>query len=266
MIELTVGLPMWKAKGIAWLALESLCRQEDVPCEWELLVCEEQNEDSLGGEGLAEYADRLKAAGCARVELLVPPSWEPLGSKWRLMADKASESSEMFLIQDADCYSHPHRLKTAHEMGRRGADWAQSPVHLMFDIDTGRAVVYDQAGSAGHATAADMALRTELARNMPHDGPERLVNNWMLNQCRAQKWHVNLILDTSDNWRKSLNVTGHNQITDREWMFSDDAPMTRQQGELKWLIHPYDRPLAESIPPDIVSRLAAMHAERGGAA
>jgi len=48
MIELTVGIPMFRSRHIGWLALESLCRQKDIDFKWELLIMEE--EESLGEE------------------------------------------------------------------------------------------------------------------------------------------------------------------------------------------------------------------------
>ena len=39
-ILLSVALPMYSAQSIAWLAMESLCRQE-CDFEWELLIAEE---------------------------------------------------------------------------------------------------------------------------------------------------------------------------------------------------------------------------------
>ena len=41
-IEFSVRMPMFRSKYIAWLALESLCRQKGVNFEWELITAEEQ--------------------------------------------------------------------------------------------------------------------------------------------------------------------------------------------------------------------------------
>ena len=44
MIELTVGLPMFRSEKIAHLAFESLCNQKNIDFEWELLIMEESEE------------------------------------------------------------------------------------------------------------------------------------------------------------------------------------------------------------------------------
>jgi len=38
MIELSVGLPFFRSKYIGWAALESLCLQENINFEWELII------------------------------------------------------------------------------------------------------------------------------------------------------------------------------------------------------------------------------------
>lgn len=52
MIELTVAMPLYNSKYIAWLAMESLCRQKNVTFDWELIVSEEQNDEMYGEEFL----------------------------------------------------------------------------------------------------------------------------------------------------------------------------------------------------------------------
>ena len=48
MIEASVTLPLFRSQYIAWLQLESLCRQQDVDFEWELLIAEEQGDETIG--------------------------------------------------------------------------------------------------------------------------------------------------------------------------------------------------------------------------
>ena len=43
MIEMSVRMPLFRARYIAWLALESLCRQKRVTFKWELVIAEEQD-------------------------------------------------------------------------------------------------------------------------------------------------------------------------------------------------------------------------------
>jgi hypothetical protein len=78
---------MFRSKYIGWLPLESLCRQEDVDFEWELIIAEEENDESFGFENIKNYTDRLKASGCIKIEYLGLKKWIPLSRKYKLLAD-----------------------------------------------------------------------------------------------------------------------------------------------------------------------------------
>jgi len=63
MIELSVALPVWNSKRIAWLPMESLCRQLKPSCGWELIIFEEVHGEQLGEDFFRAYEERLKEAG-----------------------------------------------------------------------------------------------------------------------------------------------------------------------------------------------------------
>lgn len=108
-IAATVAMPLYNMGKIAELALEGLCNQE-TGYKWELVVCEEQNENMLGVEKLRQYEKRLKQAGCELILYNAAETWIPLGQKWKLMADLASNSF-CFILQAGDCYPHSRRIE-----------------------------------------------------------------------------------------------------------------------------------------------------------
>ncbi len=55
---LTVALPVWNGSRIAWLAMESLCRQEEIDFWWELVICEEQAGHEVCGEAARQICPR----------------------------------------------------------------------------------------------------------------------------------------------------------------------------------------------------------------
>ena len=59
MIEYSVRMPMFRVKYIAWLALESLCRQKGVTFEWELVMAEEQIGNEIFGLKIQDVEDQL---------------------------------------------------------------------------------------------------------------------------------------------------------------------------------------------------------------
>ena len=71
MAEISVMLPLYNARSVVWLALESLCRQAGEYPGFEVVVCEERAGHAVvGSEGLALYRGRLRRAGCERVRYL----------------------------------------------------------------------------------------------------------------------------------------------------------------------------------------------------
>ena len=45
--ELTVGLPIYNSKKIAWIALDGLINQIDIDFDWDLVVYEEEHENQI---------------------------------------------------------------------------------------------------------------------------------------------------------------------------------------------------------------------------
>lgn len=122
MVYITVALPIYKSEKIAWLAMESLCRQEYPGCDWELIVCEDKHEPKMGLIGSVfffNYLSRLKKVGCSCVKYISPNKWIPLANKWKLMAQAADATSEYFLLQGADDYSPTNRLLSTTNMATR---------------------------------------------------------------------------------------------------------------------------------------------------
>ena len=53
--ELTVALPVYNSKKIAWMAIESLCSQINVDFNWELIVYEEIHSESVFPNLIYDY-------------------------------------------------------------------------------------------------------------------------------------------------------------------------------------------------------------------
>jgi len=146
-ILLSVALPMYSAQSIAWLAMESLCRQE-CDFEWELLIAEETYPGSnfFGFANVVSYKERLEKAGCKRISYIPLNSKITLAQKWYLLSKEVSETSFGMLLQAADCYSPRLRLQISYNGFSLGNDWVQcrrgyfynipNKAWAMFDADT----------------------------------------------------------------------------------------------------------------------------------
>lgn len=248
MIEMTIGLPMYRSKHIGWLALESLARQVNVPCGWELLVMEEQ-EEAVGREEVMRFKDRLAAVGCLRTDYVALAQWIPLAQKWRHLALLASQGSRVFLLQAADCYSQPSRLKETYDLSSEGdVDWVQSPKGLFYDIETRCTAGFDaDAVKDTNPCALNMAARTDLMRQLPISDRRAAVDFWLFQTLSAIKAApLNIVRNESSNWEKGLDTHGLNNISGRRgWMLNSYAPP----------FIPYTGDLKGNLPADILVRL-----------
>jgi hypothetical protein len=224
MIELSVGLPMFRSESIGHLALESLARQKDVDFGWELLIMEEAD-GCFGEQKLKEYAERLREAGCKRLEYWQIESWIPLAFKWKYLGSNCSPTSESFLLQAADCYSQPYRLRETYDLFKEDpeVDWVQSPLGYFYDIASETVALFDQDsyekitwdGSASkHPCALNMAMRARYARGLPAEPVKSSVDSWLYNICTSLKGSPLIVnSNNSDNYSRGVDVHGMNKIS-----------------------------------------------------
>jgi len=257
MPQVTVGLPLYRAKHIAWLALESLARQYHPGFDWELIIAEEQDELMFGESVVLEYAERLQQAGCCSLRYIPLADWIPLSEKWILLAKESSNDSEVFVIQAADCYSGHNRLKiNKNNIIDKDNDWTQYYVHFLYSISAKKALIVDERKIRrpnGVKLGADMATRTHLVRSIPPKKKFSGIDRWLFNGCRARSTRpFRVYYDDTDAWKYSLNVHGLNNISKRDVHFKRPR-------------RPYESSpvrVVDHIPEDIVDMLVS---KRGAA-
>jgi len=235
---LTVGLPLFRAKNIAWLGLESLCRQKDVNFSWELVVAEEKEPSMFGSKNIFEYEDRLERVGCERIFYIPVKRWIPLSRKWRLLADYVSKTSKTFIISSADEYSQPRRLVETHELlTKYGADWVDTPLGYAYNIANERMLLYDgrtadveknwqrikaRTGWEGQFTNLSMGTHTEYMRFLPNDRLMSGVDSWLAQSVTNYLGRpLYPMRNQSRGWKKALQVHGINVISTRNKFFEE---------------------------------------------
>lgn len=241
MISLTVGLPLYKSRDIVWLAMESLCRQSSIWFNWELIVCEEDsscNSEFFGEEELMKYSEKLKAVGCESIKYISVDKWIPLSQKWKQIAEDASETSLVFVLQAADCYSPARRLVKTYELIKSGHDWVQGDAHNIYDLLSDK--MYLLKKKTEHI-GSDMAVRTSLAKQLPFSDKKRGVDTWFFLSCKAVKKNLSVGYDRI-NVKFSLNVHGLNNISNRRKMFGKTYKKVESR-------------LENIVPKDIADRL-----------
>jgi len=216
-IQLTVALPMYRAKHIAWLILEALSRQRDVNFNWELVVAEEQEPLMFGRDHIMTFKERLEARGCTRIEYIPVQKWIPLSRKWCMLAQAASPSSEVFAFQAADTFCHPYRLRTAFDATLGEADWSQDSKIVLYHIASGKTILLDREVKASwgyHKCGDNMAVKTILARSLPSQDRAAKVDMWLYLACgRAKGGALCVVWNDDENWKLGFHTKGLNNVS-----------------------------------------------------
>jgi hypothetical protein len=203
--KITVGLPNY-AMDIAWLAMESLCRQK-TGIDWELLIFEDSDQP-LGLKFFNDYQPRLEDAGCVKIMYRYDEKRIALNKKWLWMGENASESSLGLVLQASDCYSEPVRIQTAFDCFRAGASWVHSKQGCFYNILTGQMMKYVFQGFTG----INIALSIEALRQMPQGCDKWSSVDWWLWQNMPDSEFL-VYLDESENWKGGVNTDGFNHIS-----------------------------------------------------
>lgn len=262
MIEMSVGVPMFRAKYCAWIALEGLARQEGIDFQWELIVAEEINDEPFTKQRiLQEYSKRLKDVGCVRIKYIPLKQWMLLSNKMALLGRSCHKKSKIYASNSADLYSPPKRLKTQYDLmtKRKRIDFTSSGRTIVYDIKTERyylnnsIMVVEKGGRITDGTCR--TVRMPLMKALPRLANKRKsIDGWIWNFCKSymkaqgKKFEVHVDIST-DNWKYGLNVHGLNNLT----MNVREKRFAGKNRPRHIIDCPFD--IRETIPADILERL-----------
>lgn len=253
MIDLTVRIPLFRAKYIGWLPLEGLIRQRGITFDWELIIAEEINDPEVfGWASIAPYEDRLKAVGCRRIHYIPLEKWIPLGTKISLMVRHADPNSRISVENSADYYSAPDRLARHYEAFKNNRIDQHLPTRAIhYSIGENRAILSNSRYSIRKDAVVGRATRMSLMRQLPSEGPRQGCDRWMWRNfhdiCRREKVRFRVLRDQSDTWQHALSCNGFNNLS------PIDFPPLRFA---HWSLRAYPvEEIRTRIPPDIMTRL-----------
>ena len=235
---ITVAIPVWKNKDIAWLCMESLKRQKDIDFEWEIIIFEEEHDQQLGYEYFFEY---LSGIGTRAITYHTHPDKESLGKKWYKMINTADKDSEGVAFCDADDYCHPYVLRDTLDAFRSGYDWLGHKNGYFYDFKTGKMIQYSSKKRPGIRLSA----RMDIAKKLPDKTRPRLIHAWFQAHMKPQ----NILFSDNDHWKEGLFTNGHNSISK-----SRDSYFTKPR-------NPYrvtDKRLEDVVPLHVADRIKSM--------
>lgn len=248
---ITVALPAYNSKGIIWLAIESLIRQEKVTFDWELIIIEEKKNGNTFKD-YEQYVERLEDAGCTRFVHIGLDEWLPLPQKWKRAAELASETSVGYILHAADCYSQPNRLQETYKfIVENGFDWFDYRQGIFYNILTKEHIVYHDKFNK-YLTGLNMATRTRHVRNLPLNSRKKGIDGWMYRVIKPRK--VKKLFNNSN--LNGCDTDGFNNISKKRRLFYRDpenAPFKKR---------PFistNEHIENRLPSDIVERLYEMY-------
>lgn len=246
MIKLTVALPVFNSKSIAWLAMESLANQQGIDFDWELIILEERGENSFGRKAFMEYEKKLKNIRCKKFIYRGLNNWVALSHKWRMIGQLVDDNSKVFVMQAADCYSQPFRLKETFELHRGGAEWSQSRYGIFYDVNLDKSILYNQ-DTIVYPTGLNMAFNTSFARKLPREEVFKGVDNWLYQSIRKMNGGQDPIVswNISPNWKYGVDTNGLNNISYRRVNYFSQCMPPFQETEIT----------IDEIVPDYISEL-----------
>lgn len=230
---LTVALPVYNGKKIAWIALESLCEQIDINFNWELIIYEEIHQNSVFPKLLDNYIDRLKLVGCSRILFITNNEKVTLIEKWIEIGKNVSESSKCFMLHAADCYSPKKRLKVSCEkIVDEDYDWYDQTKGYFYSFISDRVVLYDYKG----LTNLNMSLKTEYIKSLPFSNLKSGIDGYIYNHsivlCKKSNRNFRRYFD-DEVYVDSIDTHGHNNISHSRESFFDTKPNIFSQTNLK---------------------------------
>lgn len=235
-IELTVGMPAFKAPKVIWLALESLKLQTDITFGWELIIWEDRGDSSIV---LKDFLGNLP--NCQRIVYRhIDAAKEgrrigklkgtfPLIDKWQGMANEASPSSTVFVLQACDCFSPPKRLFIHHEHFKHTHCYVSTQLKgLFFHLTTKKAIFYLAQNHLRHTvgrsrvvtTHLNMAMLTKDIRAVPLIDKNKNIDRYLLacirrfHKVKTLEGHILpfIVVDTKQ-WAYSIDTDGANTIS-----------------------------------------------------
>jgi len=221
---LTVALPVYNSKKIAWVCLESLVKQENINFNWELIIYEEEHEQSIFPNVLYDYIEELKSVGCSKILFISGKEKVSLVEKWIEIGKNVSPTSQCFMLQAADCYSPKSRLKISYEkIVNEDYDWYDQTKGYFYSFISDRVILYEFKG----LTNLNMSLKTEYMKNLPFSKLKSGIDGYIYNHCVISCKQV------SRNFRRyfddklyndSIDTQGHNNISHSRESYFDTKP------------------------------------------
>jgi hypothetical protein len=257
---LTVMIPMFRAEFIGWVAMESLIRQKRNLPPWELVIAEEQNDETMGMKEIYSYTRRgLREANCCLLKYLALDEWIPLARKFQLMVSESYQRSLAYIFQAADYYSNCQRIRETYQIFQDPRTlWLIPPKQFVFNIRVPDHILFvdkdkaprrdDTSGKAVRGWLVREAIKHAEIKDKGMDGNFRKCCEKVLGG------KIPFTVNRSDSWKGNLIVNGFGTLSNRRV-----AKRFRRPQNWKGWRSAFEGSLGQIVPQPIANKLVASH-------
>tara|TARA_R100001510_G_scaffold26554_1_gene23358 strand:+ start:620 stop:1264 length:645 start_codon:yes stop_codon:yes gene_type:complete len=168
---------------------------------------EEPSANYSGPKYVKPYEDRLRKAGCTRIEFVEVPIKVPLSVKWIEIAKRAS--FPFYALVASDDYNHPDRLQKSVEALQQGKAWVDWDRGLFLDVR--KHTTGEWRRPSPDRTGLFMSTHTKYVSRLLGPYPDRYVDGWMRDQTPA--FLNDSVRHRYEELPMGLDTDGHNQIS-----------------------------------------------------
>jgi hypothetical protein len=182
-IELSVAIPCYNGKDIAWLCMEGLCNQKNIDFDWEIVICEENHENMIGVDFFYQYIERLSHVGCKKITYLGLDGWVNLVEKWKIIGQHLDCYDGCFIMQAIDCFSQPLRFSQTHNiLIEKNYDWCDFNKGYFYSFVLDKLIQYNNTIKG--RTHLNMGFKSKYAKQLISDKRLSIVDGFLLNHIK----------------------------------------------------------------------------------
>ncbi len=251
----SVMIPMFRSYYIGWVCLESLIRQQGEIPPWELIIAEEQDDETFGLKMAFYYYNILKKLNCVRLIYISLSDWIPLSNKISVLINNAHPKSQIFINHAADYYSSPMRfIETVEAFKDPKVVWFIPPKIYKYHILYNTIILVDKSKMVRKDDTSGKALRASLARNIVYCLKDRDIGIDGLIRIGFEKTlghKINYTINKSGSWQNNLCIDGMGTLSNT----NVDKLFAKRIKQLDNAYSYYPRSLSSIIPASMVRRV-----------
>ena len=252
MVEMSVCIPMFRSKYIAWLLFESIIRQKNINFPWELIIIEENNNESFGQKEILKYREKLENIGCVDLKYYSINQWIPLGLKTLQLIQYCNINSKIVTFAATDFYLPPTSFSSQYDsLISEKYDIYRSAKTIFYNIENEKISLYDTSKKEYHGDSSERGIQLKIAKQI--SGLKKLGRGIdkqiYLELLRITNNNLKVYENKSDSWKYGFSTHGLNNLSGsiRSKRISENL--------ISKNYYPVNYKLEDYIPKEIVKRL-----------